>query len=43
MDRWGARNGSRGRSAARDGSAVPPEVDFEAKALDVPPEYRQAR
>jgi hypothetical protein len=43
--RWyeGVEDGRRlRRRDAREGSLVPPEVDFEAKAQDVPPEYRCA-
>lgn len=42
-DRWpeGQEDGRRGRQRTeRDGSLVPPEIDFEAKAQDVPPEFR---
>lgn len=42
-DRWYEGHDDGGRSRRRgDGSLVPPEVDFEAKAQDVPPEFRWA-
>lgn len=40
--RWDGGAGAERRHSGggRDGSIVPPEVDFEAKAQDVPPEFR---